>query len=344
MSTELAERIALGDPFGRVARDLRVSLTDRCNLRCRYCLPESGATWLPRAALLTDAEVIRLIRVAVNHLGVAEVRFTGGEPLLRPGLTEIIAATVALRTDLGASPEVSVTTNGVGLAKRVPALLAAGLSRVNVSLDSINPERYAAIARRDRLGEVLSGLAAAAAAGLAPVKVNTVVLRGVNEVDIVPLADFCLRHGYRLRFIEQMPLGPESGWQRTSMVTAAEILALLRGHLELSPASDRGSAPAAEWLVVGNGCHPAGRIGVIPSVTQPFCGACDRTRLTADGQLRTCLFANSETDLRTPLREGAADQELARVWCSAHLQKAAGHSIARPEFSRPQRTMSAIGG
>jgi GTP 3',8-cyclase len=334
----------LSDTHGRVARDLRVSLTDRCNLRCSYCMPAEGLPWLPTPEVLTDEEVARLIGVAVALLGVRKVRFTGGEPLLRRGLPGIVAAAAGLRTDEGLAPELSLTTNGVGLDHHIDALAAAGLQRVNVSLDSLDRERYAALARRDRLDDVLRGLAAVDASGLRPVKVNTVVMRGVNEMDVVPLAEFCLARGYRLRFIEQMPLGPEHGWDRSAMVPAAEILDALRQHFALTPAEQRGSAPAEEWLVAASDRHPAGRIGVIASVTAPFCAACDRTRLTADGQLRTCLFSRTETDLRTPLRDGASDEDLARLWLGAHLGKAAGHGIDRPGFRPPARTMSSIGG
>lgn len=344
MPTAVLPLGVLSDAYGRVARDLRVSLTDRCNLRCSYCMPAEGLPWLPKPEVLDHDEVVRLIRVAVELLGVRKIRFTGGEPLLRQDLAAIVGAAAALRTDQGLAPELSLTTNGIGLDRRVSELAAAGLGRVNISLDSLDRQRYAALARRDRLDEVLRGLTAADAAGLHPVKVNTVVMRGVNEADVVPLADFCLKRGYRLRFIEQMPLGPQHGWDRSAMVPAAEILARLGEHFELDAAEQRGSAPAEEWLVAQTDCHPAGRIGVIASVTAPFCGACDRTRLTADGQLRTCLFAHTETDLRTPLRSGASDLELAGLWLGAHQLKAAGHGIGQPGFRQPARGMSSIGG
>lgn len=334
----------LVDQYGRVARDLRVSLTDRCNLRCSYCMPAEGLAWLPTEDTLTDAEVVRLLRVAVETLGVHTIRFTGGEPLLRRSLEQIVAAASALRTPDGQAPELSLTTNGIGLDKRAAGLAAAGLTRVNVSLDSLNRERYARIARRDRLPDVLAGLAAADAAGLHPVKVNAVAMRGLNEDDIVPLAAFCLARGYRLRFIEHMPLGPEHAWDRTTMVPATEILAALATRFTLTPAGQRGAAPAEEWLVAASDDHPAGRIGVIASVTRPFCADCDRTRVTADGQIRTCLFARTETDLRGPLRAGASDDELAAIWQGAHHTKAAGHGIDAPGFTQPDRGMSAIGG
>lgn len=336
--------LGLRDGHGRIAQDLRVSLTDRCNLRCSYCMPAEGLAWLPGATILTDAEVIRLVRVAVEVLGVHTVRFTGGEPLLRPGLAGIIAAVRGLRTADGNPPGVALTTNGIGLDRRIEELAAAGLQRVNVSLDSLDRDRYAAVARRDRLPDVLRALEAAEAAGLRPVKVNTVVMRGVNEVDILPLAEFCLARGYELRYIEQMPLGPRHGWDRSAMVTAAEVLAVLRSHYRLAPLPGRGAAPSEDWQVLADDGSPRGRVGVIASVTRPFCGACDRTRLTADGQVRNCLFSHTETDLRTALRAGLDDTGLADLWRGAHLAKAAGHGIGAEGFTQPDRTMSSIGG
>ena len=344
MPIAVAPSRALVDSHHRVARDLRVSLTDRCNLRCSYCMPADGLAWMPGRDILTDDEVVRVIRVAVNLLGVRKVRFTGGEPLLRPGLAGIVAAAASLRTDEGLPPELSLTTNGIGLDTQISRLAAAGLGRVNVSLDSLDRSRYAALARRDRLPDVLRGLEAAESSGLTPVKVNTVAMRGANEDDIVPLAEFCLTRGYQLRFIEHMPLGPEHAWDRTTMVPAAEILQRLRTRFDLTPAMGRGSAPAEEWLVAAGASHPAGRIGVIASVTAPFCAACDRTRVTADGQVRTCLFSHTETDLRTALRSGAEDEEIARLWRGAHETKPAGHGMDRTDFRPPARTMSSIGG
>jgi GTP 3',8-cyclase len=328
----------LADSYGRVATDLRVSLTDRCNLRCDYCMPAEGLDWLPKPDLLTDDEVVRLIRVGVQRLGITEVRFTGGEPLLRRGLVDVVARTAALRP----RPEISLTTNGIGLRRLAEPLHAAGLDRVNVSLDTLRPETFQTLARRDRLGDVLAGLAAAAATGLAPVKVNTVLMRGKNDDEAVPLARFCLEHGYQLRFIEQMPLDAQHGWRRANMVTADEILADLSAEYSLAPDDPgaRGSAPAEVFLVDGG---PA-RIGVIGSVTRPFCGSCDRVRLTADGQVRNCLFARSESDLRGPLRAGASDAELAGLWRLAVASKLPGHGINDPGFLQPSRPMSAIGG
>ncbi len=325
------------DSFGRVARDLRVSLTDRCNLRCTYCMPEQGLPWLPRAQLLSDDEVVRLVGVGVRA-GVTDVRFTGGEPLLRPGLIDIITRVATLDP----RPRISLTTNGIGLTALAQELRSAGLDRVNVSLDTLDRDRFKTLTRRDRLADVLAGLAAAAAVGLTPVKVNTVLVRGVNADEALRLLDFCIEHGYRLRFIEQMPLDPQHSWDRAAMIDGAEILAALRvSHsVEPDPSTIRGAEPAETFLIDGG---PA-RVGVIASVTAPFCSACNRVRLTADGQIRNCLFARSEYDLRGPLREGAGDEELTRLLREAMWGKAAGHGIGAQGFAQPDRPMSAIGG
>ena len=327
----------LVDRHGRVATDLRVSLTDRCNLRCSYCMPPEGLDWLPKVEVLTDDEISRLVRIGVEQLGIREVRFTGGEPLLRPGLVGIVAAATALAP----RPEVSLTTNAIGLARVAPALAEAGLDRINVSLDTLDPARFKQLTHRDRLDDVLAGLRAAQDAGLTPVKVNAVLMRGINEADAVPLLEYCLDQGYELRFIEQMPIDSNHAWTRGEMVTAGDILERLSQRWTLTPDSEeRGSAPAERWLVDGG---PA-TVGVIGSVTRSFCGACDRTRLTADGQIRNCLFAREESDLRTALRGGASDQELADVWRIATLGKLPGHGIDDPSFLQPARPMSAIGG
>jgi cyclic pyranopterin phosphate synthase len=328
----------LADSYGRIATDLRVSLTDRCNLRCAYCMPPEGLDWLPSPTLLTDDEVVRLARIGVELLGITEVRYTGGEPLLRRGLPGIIARTAALVP----RPEISLTTNGIGLARLAGPLRDAGLDRLNVSLDTLRPEVFASLAKRDRLADVLTGLAAAAAAGLTPVKVNAVLMRGFNDDEAVPLLRFCLEHGYQLRFIEQMPLDAQHGWRRENMVSADEILQALSAAFSLTPddAHLRGSAPAETFLVDGG---PA-RVGVIGSVTRPFCGACDRVRLTADGQIRNCLFARSESNLRDPMRSGASDEELAGIWQRSVAAKLPGHGINDPDFLQPARPMSAIGG
>lgn len=328
------------DTYGRVAADLRVSLTDRCNLRCTYCMPAEGLDWLPGADLLTPEELTRLIRVAVTRLGITGVRFTGGEPLLVPHLEEVVAATAALQP----RPAMAVTTNGIGLAKRAAALKKAGLNRVNVSLDTLDPDRFAAITRRRRLPEVLDGLAAAKAAGLSPVKVNAVLDPETGLDDAPALLRFCLEHGYQLRIIEQMPLDAGHHWQRGSVLQADQILAALRREFSLRPdPAPRGSAPAELWQVHDNGAV-LGTVGVIASVSAAFCGTCDRTRLTADGQVRNCLFSQQETDLRALLRGGADDDALEAAWRAAMWAKAAGHGINDPGFVQPDRPMSAIGG
>ncbi|RLP07614.1 GTP 3',8-cyclase MoaA [Propionibacterium australiense] len=332
----------LVDRFGRVARDLRVSLTDRCTLRCSYCMPPEGLDWLPTEQTLTGEEVVRLCRIGVERLGIRTIRFTGGEPLLRRGLESIIAAAAELRTDQGPAPELALTTNGLGLEHRAQALAEAGLSRVNVSLDTLDAEHYARITHRDRLPDVLAGLAAAQRAGLRPVKVNAVLLRGVNDTDAPALLDFCLDAGVQLRFIEQMPIGPLDAWRRDRLVTGEDILALLGATHRLSPAPAQDPhAPARLWQVDGD---PTRTVGIIASVSAPFCEACDRTRLTADGQLRSCLFSTSETDLRGPLRAGADDAMIARAWRDAMWAKPAAHGLNNSEFAAPSRTMSRIGG
>ena len=324
----------LADRYGRVATDLRVSLTDRCNLRCSYCMPAEGLDWLPDDSVLTDDEVVRLVRIGVELLGVREVRFTGGEPLVRRGLVDIVRRT----HDLGV--ETSVTTNALGLSRNAAALAAAGLDRVNVSLDTVRSETFHTITRRDRFHDVIAGLEAARAAGLGPIKINAVLLRGVNDDQAAELLRWAIGEGYELRFIEQMPLDAQHGWQRENMITADEIQERLAEEftLEPLPSAERGSAPAELFAVEGS------TVGIIASVTRPFCGACDRVRLTADGQIRNCLFAREESDLRAALRSGATDEEIADRWVTAMAGKRAGHGIDDPTFLQPDRPMSAIGG
>jgi cyclic pyranopterin phosphate synthase len=327
----------LVDTFGRTATDLRVSLTDRCNLRCSYCMPAEGLDWLPDQQTLTDDEVVRLVTVAVERLGVREVRFTGGEPLVRRGLVDIVRRTTALSP----RPETSITSNALGLARTATALAAAGLDRVNVSLDTVRREDFARITRRDRLDDVVAGLEAAQRAGLGPVKVNAVLLRGVNDDQGPELLRWCLDRGYELRFIEQMPLDAQHVWRRDTMITADEIFTSLATEFDLAPAEEpRGSAPAELFTVDGG----PGTVGVIASVTRPFCGDCDRVRLTADGQVRNCLFAREESDLRGALRDGADDEEVANRWRLAMTTKRPGHGIDDVSFLQPARPMSAIGG
>jgi GTP 3',8-cyclase len=329
------------DTYGRAATDLRVSLTDRCNLRCTYCMPADGLKWLPKLDLLTADELVRVIGIAVTRLGITSVRFTGGEPLVAPNLDEVVAATAALEP----RPGIAMTTNGIGLAGRAADLARAGLDRVNVSLDTLDRTRFAEITRRDRLGDVLAGLAAAREAGLNPIKVNAVLHPDGGLADAVDLLRFCVREGYQLRIIEQMPLDAGHQWSRGAMITADQVLAALGEHVTLAPDPEhRGSAPAQLWTVDG-GPH---KVGVIASVTRPFCGDCDRTRLTADGQVRNCLFSRQETDLRGLLRSGADDEAvddaIEAAWRDAMWAKAAGHGINDPGFVQPGRPMSAIGG
>jgi len=330
----------LVDTFGRVATDLRVSLTDLCNLRCTYCMPAEGLDWLPSDEKLNPDELIRLLGVAVTRLGITSVRFTGGEPLVVPHLEDVVAATAALRP----RPEITLTTNGVGLAKRAAGLKRAGLDRINVSLDTVDPGRFAAITRRDRFTEVVAGLRAAKEAGLDPVKVNAVLDPVSGLDDVVSLLRFCLEHGYQLRVIEQMPLDAGHSWERERALSADVILSALRRHFTLTPdPRPRGSAPAQLWQVHDDG-HVTGHIGIIASVSDAFCSTCDRSRLTADGQVRNCLFARDETDLRALLRSGADDAALEAAWRAAMWAKAAGHGINDPGFVQPDRPMSAIGG
>ncbi|ANS79648.1 Molybdenum cofactor biosynthesis protein MoaA [Serinicoccus hydrothermalis] len=343
----MVTREPLVDGYGRVHRDLRISVTDRCSLRCTYCMPEDGVPWLPRATMLSTEEIVRLADVAVS-MGIEEVRLTGGEPLLRRDLVDVVAGLASLDP----APEISMTTNAVGLAKNASALREAGLTRVNVSLDTLRRDVFIALAKRDRLADTLAGIRAAADAGLVPVKINTVLMRGINDADadVVGLLDFALEHGYELRFIEQMPLDAQHGWDRSQMITGEEILDKLRTGYDLTAQPDeaRGSAPAELFDVRPMGADPdtapLGTVGAIASVTMPFCGSCDRVRLTADGMIRNCLFAAGETDLRTPLRDGADDDELAALLRASITAKLPGHGINQPTFLQPPRPMSAIGG
>lgn len=332
---------ALLDRFGRAASDLRVSLTDACNLRCSYCMPESGLTFLRREDLLTCEEIVRLVRIGTERLGVTQVRLTGGEPLMRPDLPEIVAGIAGLPS----RPDVSLTTNAIGLEARAERLRAAGLDRINVSLDSVVSETFERITRRPLLHRVLEGIEAARAAGLSPIKINAVLLPGVNDHELGDLLAWCLGRDLQLRVIEQMPLDADHGWDRSRMVTAADVHALLAGRYRLSPARvERAGAPAEMFDVADASGEVLGRMGIIASVTRPFCADCRRTRVTAEGRVRTCLFSHEETDLRGALRAGASDEEIAERWRAAQWGKAAGHGMDRPDFVQPARPMSAIGG
>ncbi len=331
---------ALVDTFGRVHRDMRVSVTDRCNLRCTYCMPADFSDWLPGDHLLSIDEMLEVIEIATEH-GIESIRLTGGEPLLRPDLVEIVRRISALPL----KPRISLTTNALRLAALAQPLADAGLERVNVSLDTLDRERFSELTKRDRFADVLTGIEAAQRAGLTPLKVNTVLMRGINDDEAVPLLRHALENGWSLRFIEQMPLDAQGSWDRGDMVTAAEILELLSEHFALTPVATRGAAPAEEFYVNGG---PA-TVGIIASVSKPFCAACDRIRLTADGQVRNCLFSLEETDLRATLRDADLTpaerrERIGRLFQTSVTAKLPGHGINDPSFIQPDRPMSAIGG
>jgi cyclic pyranopterin phosphate synthase len=323
----------LVDGFGRVHRDLRISVTDRCNFRCTYCMPEDGLQWLPRDQVLTFEEVERIARLLVERHGIESIRLTGGEPTVRAHLPLLVAKLAALPVDL------ALTTNGATLREVAPALAAAGLQRVNVSLDSLRRERFVELTRRDQLADVLDGIDAALEAGLAPVKVNAVVMRGVNDDEVVDLARFGRARGVTIRFIEYMPLDASGAWASDQVVSQAEIVARIDDVFPLEPVG-RDHEPAERFRYLDG----AGEIGVIPSVTQPFCGSCDRIRLTADGQLRSCLFSMEDHDLRGVLRSGGSDDDLSDAIEACVGAKWAGHAINQVQFVRPARSMSQIGG
>ncbi|HKA05271.1 MAG TPA: GTP 3',8-cyclase MoaA [Acidimicrobiales bacterium] len=330
----------LVDPFGRTIRDLRISVTDRCNFRCTYCMPEEGMTWLPREDLLTFEEIDRLARVFVERFDVDGIRLTGGEPTVRAHLPVLVEKLAAVRMASGAKPDLSITTNGATFRLLAHGLRHAGLDRVNISLDSLRPERFHAMTRRDELHRVLDGIDAAQEAGFAPVKLNVVLQRGVNEDEIVDFATFGRTRGVHVRFIEFMPLDASGAWRAGDVVGQDEIVSAIDAVYPLEPVEGRGAAPADRWRYVDG----EGQVGVIPSVTKPFCGDCDRVRLTAEGQFRTCLFETREFDLRALLRGGATDDDLAAEIERAVGTKWAGHAIGRVTFRRPNRSMSQIGG
>ena len=324
----------LVDPHGRTVRDLRISITDRCNLRCRYCMPAEGMEWLPRQDLLSYEEIERLARVCVERFGFDGIRITGGEPTVRAHLPVLVEKLAALGTDL------SLTTNGATLRLLAADLRAAGLRRINISLDSLRPETFFAITRRHALAQVLDGIDAAVDAGFSPVKVNCVLIRGVNDEEIVDFATFGRERGVTIRFIEFMPLDADGGWTPRTVVPAADVLAAIDAVYPIEPVAARGSAPAERFRYKDG--H--GEIGVIASVTQSFCSSCDRVRLTAEGMFRNCLFAVRETDLRAVLRGGGDDDAVAAAIAADVGTKWAGHSIGQVHFVRPDRSMSQIGG
>lgn len=323
----------LVDSFGRVHRDLRISVTDRCNFRCTYCMPEEGMTWLPKQEVLTFEELERVACVLTRRHGIRSIRLTGGEPTVRAHLPVLVAKLAALGVDL------ALTTNGATLRTTAPALAAAGLQRVNVSLDSLRPERFLELTRRDQLSDVLDGIDAALEAGLSPVKLNAVVLRDVNDDEVVDLARFGRERGVVVRFIEWMPLDAGDAWTAAQVVTQAEIVERIADVWPLEPIR-RGSEPAERFRYLDG----AGEVGVIPSVTRPFCEECDRIRLTADGQLRSCLFSLEDHDLRGVLRGGGTDDDLSEAIEACVGAKWAGHAINQVHFVKPRRSMSQIGG
>jgi len=328
------------DSYGRIHRDLRVSLTDRCSLRCTYCMPFNFDKWLPNETLLTAPEIVKVIEIAVSQ-GIKEVRLTGGEPLLRPDIVEIVSRINSLET----VPELSMTTNGVALAKFANDLAKAGLKRINISLDTLDWERFKRLTFRDRYDDVIEGIAAAKSAGLAPIKINTVLMRDINGDEALPLLKWALKENLNLRFIEQMPLDAGDAWTRSNLITADEIYSQLSSEFDLTPVAERGSSPAEEFYVNGG---PA-TVGIIGSVTRSFCANCDRLRLTSDGQLRNCLFSNEETDLRSILRnrnltEHEKLEDIVKAFGLSVKAKLPGHGINNPDFVKPVRPMSAIGG
>lgn len=329
----------LVDTHGRVHRDLRISLTDRCSLRCTYCMPEQGNEWLAKTSILSLDEIERIARVAAAD-GITTFRLTGGEPLLRTDIVEVVRRLAGIISPSGSPVEIAMTTNGIRLPELLPALVDAGLQRLNVSIDTLRRDRFRELTRRDRLEDVLAGIAAAEASGLRPLKLNAVAMRDVNDDELVDLVEFAIRHDAQMRFIEQMPLDAGHTWDRARMVTQDEILATLSARWTLTPVPGRGGAPAARWMLDG-GPHS---VGVIASVTAPFCGDCDRLRLTADGQLRNCLFSTTEYDLLPILRAGGDEGEIDGMLRSCVRGKMPGHAINDPSFLQPARGMNAIGG
>ncbi|MEV4686917.1 GTP 3',8-cyclase MoaA [Microbacterium sp. LWH3-1.2] len=340
----------LVDRFGRVATDMRLSVIDKCNLRCTYCMPAEGMAWLPQRMLMTADEIARLVAIGHHDLGVGELRLTGGEPLVRQDLEFVVSR---IREECPVLP-ISMTTNAVGLDRRAQDLRDAGMTRINVSLDSLHPDTFATLTRRPFLDRVLDGVRAAAQAGFGPIKINAVLLRGVNDLEAPDLLEWAIDQGHELRFIEHMPLDGDRAWREDRMISASEIRMLLSTRFTLSPAPElRGGAPAELFEVRRRRQSPEspalGRIGLISSVTEPFCAACTRTRVTAEGRVRSCLFSHEETDLLSEMRAGATDAEIAKRWREAMYTKPRAHGsetvgLSSADFVQPERSMSAIGG
>jgi len=331
-----ASRPPLVDSFGRVATDLRISVTDRCNFRCRYCMPPEGLPWMPKEQILTFEEIARLTTILVES-GVDSIKVTGGEPLVRRDVPKLVRMIRAIDSQL----DISITTNGFLLAKHAAELKSAGLDRVTVSCDSLVKHRFAEMTLRDALEEVLEGLAVSAALGLTPVKINTVVIKNHNEDEAVDFARLARDTGYEVRFIEYMPLDAQDEWSADGVVPGAEIIERIQAVYALVPDTDEQPEPATPYRFADGA---PGRVGIIPSVTQPFCDSCNRLRLTADGQLRACLFSLDETNLRDPMRSGASDDDLAELARSCLAAKWSGHRIGQADFVKPARSMSMIGG
>jgi cyclic pyranopterin phosphate synthase len=339
--------VELIDPFGRTVRDLRISITDRCNFRCTYCMPAEGMQWLDRSEVLTYEELHRVAGICVNYFDVDGIRLTGGEPTMRAHVAVLVAKLATLVVPHSAnSPragkpiDLALTTNGATLRLVASELRSAGLQRINISLDTLNKQRFYEMTRRDELDHVLTGIDTAIDVGFAPVKINAVVQRGINDNEIVDLAAFGRDRGVQMRFIEFMPLDAQGSWENNQVVGQDEIVAIIQAVFPIEPMLARGAAPANTWRYLDG----KGTVGVIPSVTKPFCGDCDRVRLTADGQFRTCLFSTSEFDLRALLRGGASDDDIAAEIERAVGTKWAGHNIGNVTFVRPRRSMSQIGG
>ena len=321
------------DTYGRVHRDLRISVTDRCNFRCQYCMPEEGMDWTPREELLTFEEIERLASLLVNKFGIESIRLTGGEPTVRANLSKLIEKLAKLDVDL------SLTTNGATLPLIAGDLYNAGLDRINISLDTLNRKRFESLTRRDNLKQVLHGIETAKSVGFDPVKINMVVMKGVNDDEVLDFVSYGRENGLVVRFIEFMPLDADETWEKSKVMPQNEILDLISSKHDLEPLS-RGSSPAARWKFVDG----PGEIGIIATVSEAFCDACDRIRLTADGKFRNCLFAIEEYDVRKLLRENAGDEKIIELFSHAVKQKWAGHQIGKSVFIRPSKSMSQIGG
>jgi len=325
----------LFDGHGRRINDLRVSVTDLCNLRCHYCMPADGMQWLAKDQILSFEEITRVVRV-MAALGVTDVRLTGGEPLVRKGFPQL----AGMLGQIDGIEDLSVTTNGLYLARDAEQLVAAGIRRFNVSLDALQRERFLQVTRRDALHKVLDGLTALEAFPELTVKVNAVALRGVTEHEAVAFAEFARAHRFEVRFIEAMPLGADQDWNREELLTGDEIRAIIHAAYPLEAVEREAHATARIYRFTDGG----GEVGFINPITEPFCGDCNRIRITAEGKLRTCLFSHHETDLRAPLRDGATDAELQQVIRDAVWQKELKHHVGEPGFRSPLRTMSQIGG